>query len=83
MRGVVDLAQSVDRDVGVDLRRVQIRMSQERLQGTQVGPVLQHERRRRVAQHVAATGLGDPRSGQVIANHQRQERRLHRKACIP
>ena len=57
---IVDLAEVVDGDVGVDLRRVQILMTQQRLNAPQVRSVLQHQRRCRVTEDVARTPLVDP-----------------------
>ena len=57
---IVDLAEVVDGNVGVDLRRVQILMTQQRLNASQVRSVLQHQRRCRVTEDVARTPLVDP-----------------------
>jgi hypothetical protein len=57
---IVDLAEVVDGDVGVDLRRVQILMTKQRLNAPQVRSVLQHQRRCRVTEDVARTPLVDP-----------------------
>ncbi len=57
---IVDLAEVVDGNVGVDLRRVQILMTQQRLNASQVRAVLQHQRRCRVTEDVARTPLVDP-----------------------
>ena len=57
---IVDLAEVVDGNVGVDLRRIQILMTQQRLNAPQVRSVLQHQRRCRVTEDVARTPFVDP-----------------------
>jgi hypothetical protein len=52
MRGIVDLRQVLEVEMGVDLRRSDARVSQHLLHGAQVAGRLQHVRRERVPQHV-------------------------------
>lgn len=64
MRGGVDLFELPDRDMGINLRRLQTGMPELLLDVPDVGPVLQHERRAGVAEQVATaafthTGTGD------------------------
>src|SRR5512146_96475 len=49
---LVDRLQAVEREVRIDLRRRNIGVSEDRLHGSQICPVLHHVRRRAVAQHV-------------------------------
>ena len=54
MAAGVDFLQLFDGDFGVDRRRVQLLMSEQLLDVTDVGPVFQHVRRAGVPQSVAA-----------------------------
>lgn len=50
----MDLTQAADAHVGIDLGRVDPRVAEEFLEGSQVGPVFRHQRGGRVTQQVAA-----------------------------
>jgi hypothetical protein len=80
--GFVDGTQAVDRDVGVDLRRVQVLMTQQRLDTAQVRSVLQHQRRCRVAEDVACPSLVDPRRLNIRPHQKRYAHRMHRRPNI-
>ena len=72
MRRRVDLFQLLDRHLGVDLRRRQLRVAQHLLDEADVGSVLQHDRRHRVPEEVARTALADLSGIDVVAHHLRQ-----------
>jgi len=55
----VDFDELADVHVGVNLGGVQARVSEHLLDVTQVGAVLQQERRHRVAEQVATADLAD------------------------
>jgi len=54
--GSVDFLQLVDRDLGVDRGRVEIVVAEDRLDEADVGTVLQHVGRHRVAEQVTGAG---------------------------
>ena len=78
---VVDFAESFDRHVGVDLRRVELLVSQERLDRAQVRAAFEHQRRRRVAEHVATAGLRDARRSQVASDELAERDRMESVAA--
>ena len=59
MRGAVDLFQQADRDVRVDLRGGQVGVAEHLLDEADVGAAFQHQRRHRVAEQMARSGLAD------------------------
>ena len=84
----IDALQAVEGDVGVDLCRRNVGMSEDGLDGAQIGAILDHVGRARVAQHVRTsvasggkTGFADQLpealTGQAAASRaQKQKRRL-------
>src|SRR6185312_2788028 len=71
MRSRMDILQRPDAHPRVDLRRLDVRVPQHRLNEPHVGPVLQHLRRRRVPEQVATTDVAQPRRSHAIAHHLR------------
>lgn len=61
MRGAVDLLQLPDRHVRVNLRCLQVRVSQHRLDEADIGSAFQHQRRHRVAEQVTRPALAEIR----------------------
>ncbi len=59
MRERVHVLQLPDRDLGVDLGGGQLAMAEDGLDVTDVGAVVEHQRRHRVAEDVAGPGLFD------------------------
>ena len=59
MRGRVDLLRLLNRYVGVDLRAVQIGMTEHLLNETDVRSVLQHQGRHAMAKEVTRAALAD------------------------
>ncbi|KAH0442967.1 hypothetical protein KCU90_g1492, partial [Aureobasidium melanogenum] len=73
MRRRVDLLKRPDRHMRIDLRRLQIRMTEHRLHEPHIGPVLQHQRRHRVPEQMTRTAFLKPRLPDV-AVHQPPQR---------
>ena len=82
VRGIVDLAQLLDRHVRVDLRGGERLVTQERLDEPGVGAVLQHVGRAGVAQQVSRARLLDPRERHVPAHPLGDVLRRHRQSVV-
>ena len=72
MRGGVDVLEFADRDLRVNLRGGQVGVAQHGLDEADVGPVLQHQGRHRVAEQVAGAGLADASTVDVVAHQLRE-----------
>ena len=55
----VDMPQPLAADMGVNLRRANVRMTKQLLYHTQIGPVLEQVRRETVSEHVWSNVLLD------------------------
>src|SRR2546430_14577376 len=60
MKLVIDLLQPRSRNVGVDLRRRDVRVAEHHLDGAQIGAVLEQMRGERMPQHVGRNVRADP-----------------------
>ena len=72
MRQGLHLSELPDRDLGIDLRRRELAVAQDRLDVTDVCPVIEHQRRHRVTEDVAAPALLDPRRRDVLLHQVRE-----------
>ena len=68
MRRRMDLFQQTDRDLRVDLRGGEIGVSEHLLDETDVGAAFEHQRRHRVPEQMARSGLAELRSEDVRAH---------------
>jgi len=78
--GRVDRLQAADADVGVDLRRGQLLMAQDLLEGADVRPMFQHQGRHRVPEQVAGTLLLQARPVHVVRRQPRHPHQAERTA---
>ena len=82
MRERVHLLQFEDRDLRVDLGRVEPRVTEHLLDEADVGAVLQHERRHGVAEQMAGARLADPRRVDDAAHELREAPGVERLAVV-
>ena len=66
MKSVVDGSQPGFEDVGVNLRRRQIRVSEHHLDGPEIGAAIEQMGRERMPQHVRADVAANPRLHPVL-----------------
>jgi hypothetical protein len=83
MRRGVDLLQLPDRHLGVDLGGRELGVPEHRLDVADVGAVLQHQRRHRVAEQVAGAAFPQVRGVHVVAHHLRQPVRREKRGPAP
>src|SRR6266516_4863814 len=82
MRRRVDPLQLPDRDLCVDLSRLQVRVPQHLLDVADVGAVLQHQCGHRVPEHVAGAALADLRGIHMLAHQVAQVIQAERLAGV-
>jgi len=69
MRGGVDLLELLDREMRVELRRLELGVIEQGLDHPRVGSVLEHVRRAGVPEEVATARLADVGRVHVVADH--------------
>jgi len=72
MRGGVDLLELLDREMRVELRRLELGVIEQGLDHPRVGSVLEHVRRAGVPEEVATARLADVGRVHVVADHLRE-----------
>src|SRR5215831_17729134 len=77
---VVDLAQAPPGEVGVDLRRRDLLVSEQLLDGAQVGAALEQVGRETMAQRVGRAGRGDAGAGEAARDDAVDRARREREA---
>ena len=82
MGGGVDFLQAPDRDVRVNLRRLQTGVTTLLLDVTDVRAMLEHERGAGVPEEMAGTGLAESGADDVARHHGRQVAHRQRRALL-